>query len=382
MPICLYCNCEKDDTEFSQEHVIPRGVGGAITPVNPFVINNTCKQCNSVAGFFIDAPFLKSWIIKNHRAENARKFINISNTSILPLNYFGEIDDLKIGNKLCEYWLGPTGDGIYHFHEPYPVDSDTSPIVGVPPGVNIEEIDNGFVFIFVRSENPDWHPTIFNSVIDNFKNVDFYLGNGPTPPGGIFSDIPDSLKSMHDKLIAIQGREHEVKPSIDIYLGDRFLGKFALGIGSILLNESFGQSESAGLLRRLMWTKKTEDRKRLPIYGAGFIRNSGNELNNILNWENGHVIAITINENGLSLYVNFYEKNSAVILITNEEEHWKNKIDKSICYVIVPGLQAAVGPIEMEEFIAHKINVSYENQELKELEERMSEYNDLPPFDV
>lgn len=384
MTICLYCNNEKGEDELSQEHVLPRGVGGAITTVNPFSIENVCIRCNSVLGFFVDSPFIKNWLINNHRAKNAKKFIKLSNTSILPLEYFGEINNLKFGNKLCEYWLGPTGDSIYHFHEPYPKDEDTPTIVGAPPTTKKERIDNGFVFIFVRSNNPEWLPTILNSTIANFKKATFYLGNGSTPPGDLFSDIPEPLIYLHKSLKKIQGKDHKISASIGIDAGERFLGKLALGFGSILLNDSFSQSKSADLLRELMWAKSSKKRKSLPIYGSGFFNNSEEirELSTLFKWDGGHVIVAMKTNDILALYTNFYEENSAIINITNEKEHWENKIDEGICFVVVPGLQSAVGPIVLEEFIAHKIDASYKNKDLVKLEERMSKFNELPPFDI
>lgn len=53
---CLYCGNEKNEEDFSQEHVIPKALGGNLTPDNPFTIHNVCRRCNSVAGAFIDGP--------------------------------------------------------------------------------------------------------------------------------------------------------------------------------------------------------------------------------------------------------------------------------------------------------------------------------------
>lgn len=384
MPICLYCNREKEEKEFSQEHVLPRGIGGALTPVNPFSVNDVCIRCNTLSGFFIDAPFIKSWFINNHRASNAKKHIKLSINTILPLVYFGEIEELKFEDQICEFWLGPTGDCIYHFHQPYPTNKDTSPLVGIPPTAKRGEIDNGFVFLFVRSNNSEWHPAIFNSVLSNFKKSEFYLGNGPTPKGGAFSDIPESLLNLHNELKNMQGQSHKNRVLIGIDTGERFLAKLALGIGSILLNDSFRQSKSADLLRKFMWTKDIDERRKIPIHGTSFIVNNEGmkNINEFLKWNGGHVIMAMNIKGSLVLYTNLYEENSAVIQISDEPEHWTGRINEGVCYIIVPGLQKSVGPISLTELIAHKHEPTYTNDELQELETLMSKFDQLPPFDV
>ena len=43
---CIYCLCEKDESEFNREHVVPRMMG---TYENGFVLNKceVCQECNS-----------------------------------------------------------------------------------------------------------------------------------------------------------------------------------------------------------------------------------------------------------------------------------------------------------------------------------------------
>jgi len=65
MPACVYCNTEKQEDELSQEHVIPRAIGGNLTPINPFSLNNVCRHCNSLCGAYIDGPFIKNWFTQN-----------------------------------------------------------------------------------------------------------------------------------------------------------------------------------------------------------------------------------------------------------------------------------------------------------------------------
>ena len=380
MSICLYCGLEKE--LFSKEHVIPQALGGNLTPQNPFAIRNVCIRCNNLAGTYIDGPFIKSWMNQNYRSSAIMKYANIDSNLILPLSYMGVINKLDYEGKICELWLGPTGDIIYHFHEPYPAEPDTPPMVGVPTYAKNMVIDSGFAFLFVRSNNPVWHPTIVLSFREQFRKSALYLGNGPTPPGGVFSDIPHSLNALHEHLISLNGKQHDVEAVIGVSYGDRFLAKIALGIGSILLKSEYETSNSANMLRRAMWTKEDVIRATIPIHGANFFQASESHLSDILTWPGGHLLHICRSGCKLVLYASFYEVQNAVIEISNEPNHWEGNIGDGLIYVIAPGLRKYVGPKEMGHFVAHKTVYGYVDNELKLLEDEMGLHTVLPPFNI
>lgn len=382
MTTCLYCGYEKSEEDFSQEHIIPRAIGGNLIPNNPFAIQNVCKRCNSLAGTFIDGPFIKSWITQNYRADVIMRYADINSHPILPLRYMGVIRGLQYGTKICELWLGPTGDTIYHFHEPYPEQEDVPPMVGIPTYARRNEIDHGFALLFIRSNNPDWHPTIVYSFIEHFRKSVLYLGNGSTPSGGTFVDIPDELVELHEGLRRMAGQTHELNTITGIHYGDRFLAKIALGIGSLLLGESFVTSQSADLLRRFMWTKNAEERSEIPIHGTSFFGERVGALTNIMNWPGGHLLHISQVENRLVLYASFYDIQQALITISYEPEQWSGILNEGLVYVIAPGLQKYVGPKNIGSFIAHKFEPDCPDQELSVLEAEMSQYSRLPPFDI
>lgn len=381
---CLYCKNEKPEEEFSQEHVLPRAIGGNLNTYNPFSINDVCNRCNSLSGLFIDGPFIKSWLINNYRAEAAQRYCHLTPNTILPLNCFGEIEELKYEDKICEFWLGPTGDTIYHFHDEYPEELDCPPMIGVPPTAFKKKIDYGFVFLFIRSNNPKWHPTIVFSTVANFEKTIIYLGNGNKPDLRQFEDIPENLKKLHKKLLSIQGIKHKIKFKAGINFADRFLCKLALGIGSIVLNPEFKFSQSADLLRQGMWTKNSEDRKMLPIKGSGIYSNKTllGPLDQFTKWNGGHTFLIMRNCDILTLYSNFYETNSSVIVVSNEPNHWKGKIEEGIVYIVSPSLSKAVGPINLADYIAHRIEPSMPNEALRQLEIEMNQFEKLPSYDI
>jgi len=69
MKECIYCRCQKDETEFSLEHIIPQFLGGVSAP-DKFKTRDVCKTCNSNLGLFVDASFEKNFLVYNilHRA--------------------------------------------------------------------------------------------------------------------------------------------------------------------------------------------------------------------------------------------------------------------------------------------------------------------------
>lgn len=381
--ICLYCDRDKPEKEFSQEHILPQAIGGNLLN-NPLSIRNVCNRCNNLSGLFIDGPFIKSWFINNSRADAAKRFCHLTPQTILPLTYFGECDELKYHDKICETWLGPTGDMIYHFHVPYPTDLDVPPLVGIPPTAYKKDIDYGFIFFFVRSNNPEWQPAIINSILSEFDKSIIYFGNGIAPNIPQISTIPDDLIILQQRLKEMSGKTHSNSFKVGINFEARFLCKLALAMGSLVLNESFQKSPSADLLRKAMWEKNPNQRNQLPIRGSGLLgdKSTMSSLDSVFKWPGGHSIALMKLNNAVALYSNFYEANSSVIQITNEPAHWEGKIQHGIIYVISPSLQKAVGPISLPEFIASRTVPELRYEPLIELENEMSQFSTHPPYDI
>jgi hypothetical protein len=382
MTRCVYCNKEKNKDEFSQEHVIPRSIGGNLSSQNPFLLNNVCKRCNTISGVYIDGPFIKSWLIHNYRSEALFKYTDITRNPVLPLKYIGPFNGINFKDYICELWLGPTYDTIYHFHKSYPEEPFVSPMVGLPSYSGKYEIDPGFAFLFVRSNNPAWHPTIRLSFAEQFKGSVLFLGNGPNPKDGLFSDIPPELHDLHLKLKGLSGKMHKGSIEMGVDYGDRFLAKVALGLGTIMLKPSFINSDSAQLLRAFMWTKDRNERKKIPLGSTGFLGELNDNFKRFMSWPSGHIIALITTGNLLSLYVSFYEHQCAIIQVSAEPEHWNGIITQSIVFVIIPGLQRYVGPKNMASYIGHKIEPSIKDPDLCNLENEMSNVIELPPYDI
>ncbi len=253
---CAYCNRTSEEQAAagekykpSEEHILPESIIGRLKD-NPLVLNNVCAYCNNVAGMFFDAPAVRSWLIHMKIAHHAADFANIAEGAILPLKYMGILKGIIDGERICDFWMGPTGDRIYHFHQPYPEIEGLPAMVGAHPSFK-KTVDKGYAFIFVRSNNPAWHRTILASFVHAFQGSELYLGNGKRPHN-TFSEIPNNLRSVHEALLKYNGVEHSCDNTLSIDAENRFLAKVALGVGCKFLGPSFSQSKMAQTLREYM----------------------------------------------------------------------------------------------------------------------------------
>ncbi len=381
--ICAYCSYDKLNIDMTDEHVLPRKLGGNLSPQNPFLIKNVCKNCNVASGRYIDGPFIRSWFMQNRRAENAKKYLDLNANPIVPLIYMGEIKNSFIREKNCDMWLGPTGDTIYHFHDPYPEQDGNQKNIGPPLYLRTDDIDPGFAFIFVMATNPAWHKCILFSFVEQFENSILYLGNGPTPEGGRFSEIPAELLDLHKELKSKAGQFHQLQFSINIDFGHRFLAKMALGCGVLFIEPQFIKSVDASKLRSFMWERNPQNRANIQVFGTTFLNEELKPLQQLLGWDAGHIILILPINNKLLLTLILYGEHSATIEICSELNLWKEKINENgIIFVIAPGFRKYVGPISFQEYIAVKTNLISISHPLKDLFNDINSIGSLPPYDL
>src|SRR5260370_33087758 len=70
--------------------------------------------------------------------------------------------------------------------------------VGTPRGWrNLDKIDRGFVFIFVRSNNPAWLPAILLSLKSQFPESTVFLGNDLPMTASWFPSVPEDLIDLY-----------------------------------------------------------------------------------------------------------------------------------------------------------------------------------------
>jgi HNH endonuclease len=144
----LYCDRDKED--ITEEHVIPRGIGGNLKETNLFKLKEVCSECNNACGRYVDGPFIRSAFTYQATVTTAVRAFKPGITDSLPLNFIGQVEDLDFASRICQFWLGPTGDRIYYFHDPYPLGQDAPAVVGRPRYLREDQVDPDFAFLFVH----------------------------------------------------------------------------------------------------------------------------------------------------------------------------------------------------------------------------------------
>ncbi|MEO8066676.1 MAG: HNH endonuclease [Flavobacteriales bacterium] len=378
--ICLYCNQEKPDSESSGEHVIPQSLGGNIDTNNPFKIHEVCGRCNSLVGSYVDGPFVRSWLVNLQRVSSAKKYARIDGTTTLPFQYFGPLVVLAKDGLVCDFWTGPTGDPTYHFHKPYPEEPDAMPTVGRPLGK--VEVDPGFVILFLRSNNPVWHPVIVNSALAQFPEADIHLGNSKVERQGRLSNVPEARMSLRDAAWKLNGEVHTVPVVQHLDYSFRFQCKLALGFGFLMLGERFKSSASAVRLRNGLWAKNRELRANTHIKGSGPL--SGripDELRQLLSWKYGHTMTIMNLGDSLALYSSFYGSEVAVTEISDEPDLWRGVVEEGNTFIVAPSLRAALS-LRIGQYIGHICDPPRVVAELQDLERIIESLPPHPPFDI
>ena len=383
MPYCVYCGQTKDEG-FSDEHILPRAIGGNLLH-NQLKIR-VCQRCNNTLGMFVDGPFVKSWTISNHHASDALRYVDFDGNPGIQLCYMGISTEFSYGSKICEVWLGPTGDIVLHFHEPYPEQDNIPPMVGIPAYCRGRRgvVDPGFVITYLRSNNPVWIRPIPISIQETFEHSALYVGNMLNlPHGERFADIPDELRGLSCEIFERlhRGRDLTVDFRINTHYADRFLAKLSLAIGAHVLNESFLYSQSATLLRNDMWEGNQARRAMIPFRGTALLPPQ-DQLTRFLSWPGGHLLCLLPTRGVLALFSSFNEVQCSAVVISDEPDHWREQIsaDDGICFVFAPGLRRYVGPKRLSNLIAHKVEDGQVDLELADLEDEMQRHSALPPF--
>lgn len=337
--ICTYCGLDKPESEFSAEHVIPRAlIGGGLEPTNPFILRTVCRTCNTRCGQHVDRPFIKNWLLHNDRAQNARRYLDFSRSPEIPLAFLGCLRESPFPGKVCDYWAGPTGDAIFHFHDSYPDPT----AVGKPLKTPGQAYDDGLVFLFVHATNPVWHPCILESTADVFDGSRLYLVNGQNPSAP-FQPVPAEHAELKDKLVEILKRPLGLQSQMQIDFGNRFIAKLALGFGGLLLPPAFATSAHAKRLRSLLWEQDFEKHAEKQVRGTGFMGTAKDSAQDrYLAWEPGHVVYIADLGDMLALVSTFYGNQTALIEIARDRALWADSVPREgIVYVIAPGFKSS-----------------------------------------
>lgn len=365
---CPYCGEVRE--EMTDEHVIPRGLGGNLRPTNPFLIR-ACKRCNNACGAFIDGPFVKSWFLQNARALGNR-YYEAGTVPVAHLVYMGPMKGWPYRDTTCDCWLGPTGDHIYHVHKPYPVDHAI--FAGVPPHLKKTAVDPGTVFIKLVGTNSDWWPIVLRSAKDAFPGatIRFLTLNIKTKPEPAPMTAADS--AVYEWLRALpDDQQREFAVAVDMNLGERFRAKLALGFGACFLDSSFVTSATAAHIRNALWSRDCS----VELPGASIFDEGLKNFAKTLSWKNCHVVAAVTKGDALALVCNFYSSHAILVQVTSDPSQWRGRVGEITLWVIEPDLRHFVGPVDVGALFLEKHNLP---GPLSALQALIDSATPFPPF--
>ena len=372
--LCPYCGQDKDLDELTDEHVLPQALGGALTPANPFKIK-ACRACNNACGRHVDGPFCRSLLIHYARRSAGSMAVDMAADPIVPLGCMGSIKAWT-GPDVCDLWIGPTGDSIYHFHDAY--DGGRS-IVGRP--IVAKNADPGVVFAGVRATNPVWHPIIARSIKAEFPKAPVYYINGVNEGvGPPYPPVPNALAYKYEWAASLNGQQTPCSVELDPNCGDRFVAKVALGMGSLVLGRAFDTSEYASKLRQFLWTREPDAREGLGVYGTAFsLVGKNKDMEELLSWRNCHTIMLMPAAGRLTLGINLYGSHGMAVVISFDDAMWRGRVsDLGMVWVVCPGLRRYAGPMDFLDFYEDAKKVSPTGP-LMELGARIDATPPLPP---
>ncbi len=382
--LCSYCGKLKPESERTGEHVIPKGLGGAVSPVNPFLLKTVCETCNKVCGLFVDGPFLKNSLVHGWSAQAFRQFTALDANIGMPLNYMGFLDwpDAVPDGLVCEIWLGPTGDQIFHFHKPYPEIPGT---LGMIKPATIRGIDPGFAVVFIRATNPEWHKVIYHSITRHFSTeTKLYFGNANAV--GRFQSPDDEtlalIRTIRDRFDLEKGNL-KLQFSMDMGFAERFQAKLCLGFGSLFFDIKYLESSYAKFLRDYLWTKTTMEREAMPLRGKGIFTETNDPISSMVGHESLITVMLMPNPVGVGLFVDLYKKQNLFVLATDDLSHWpKHLPEEGIAFAIAPSLGKAVGPLSAIQLIASLHRQIPNSQVQKILDELDAEKKVHPKYNL
>jgi len=371
---CIYCDREKPENEFSLEHIFPQSLGGAQTS-DLFKTRHVCQRCNSIMGLFVDAPLIKNFFSQNDMAENALYYVDLNEPRPLPLRYMGVHQNLVSDPKLtCELWMGPHGGLVYHRRPK--ADSRYDTIAGGNP------IDNnklgGEVYIFAQHSDEYWNLVLLQSVMKSFKSAKRISGNIGLPNDVNYFHGPTSDENEFlSNLKAAQGQMHKGSFAIQLGFEQRFLCKFALGVGVNRLGKRYLEGKDATNLRNALWAKTPNERGSYDVEFSDFFQNREPEEAKFLAWPGIHTIMFYPFRGRLTAIIYLFGKNRMMVTISKDESLWSTSFEQPEVYVLCPSLDKFFGPIRLEDLLAHRLGYCKIN-DLAEIEGKRFDPSTLP----
>lgn len=385
---CIYCAGRSGDLRRTEEHIWPQALGGDFGPPL-FTTKHVCKRCNDVAGQWVDRAFLRNFFTSSERSKIAREFLDPNKTTAQPLVFTGlDVDFPVRDGEVCERWLGPAGESIYHIHE-----ADDDRWLTLAGGDFFKrKRDPGRVYFALTGASYYWMATAIASVIRYFprakiRSLTDFIGDP--------IDLP-VMKLREEPLLDFEQEEiewifdrpkgpHNQHMTINIGYADRFLAKLALGFGRSILGPAVSVSPYANELRKMLWSKDISDRGDIGVRGTGPWDNQAFAgIERFIRWPGAWSLFFHRAGDCFGLIVGTSQGRLMSIVLSDNPSLWRSEHLEThqggALYLVIPQREHVFGPIRAMSLIGH-VQGHRAHPDLLAVEALRTDPAKLPPYE-
>lgn len=371
MPKCIYCKVEKEQADFSFEHIIPQFLGGAQAPDN-LKTNCVCQRCNSTLGLFVDASFEKDFLVYNELQGMAYAFFNPNKPTAFPLTNMAHSEFNPPGmqdDEVCERWLGPFGEQVYWVR---PKDERMYWYAGGNP-ITAKKMETRAYYMWAEASQKN--PTItWLTFQDSFvgrkiKKIMLTQIDGADPRDIGFSE-PDELDVRRTEYFRRMCRNGKTKKGrIPMYLNNhiRFMSKLAVGLSHVLFGEEVSNNSYMQELYKGLWFKEGDNKPQIECSsnfdGKGLVLKEHCGVSNAVTVTILPVSTRIVVNLNLNRKMNWTITCAKVDDISNELMH---ELGDGICIVLYKTLNKGL-KLGLPELLAHNLG-NIEHSELASVE--------------
>ncbi|MFC0389709.1 HNH endonuclease [Muricoccus vinaceus] len=388
MKHCIYCNQEKTAESFSDEHIWPNALGGDFLPRDIWRTDAVCQTCNSLSGVFVDADFIRSWMVKAEASWCALEYLaGKGKPSPIPLNFIGQVAKLPVPvGHVAEYWAGPCGANILHIR-PDSGEAQWATYAGGDP--RAKKSRAGRAYMSLTSENEFWILVSLASFQRHFDRAERFVVNMEIPAQWPFKNPDRNNAVQADDMRTVDAFDEAAKSGRGVNaryvgrldLGTRMLAKLGLAVGYNLFGDRFLEIDYAKVLRRGFREANAERRRDLEVHGSAYLHGKGlGGVEDMLTWPGGWVLMLKDVGEKLALTVISPSGKVMVIQVCDEPallSCLNSSYDDGVVWITVPAAQEAVGPLSLPDYVAHRTG-NLLNQKLSDLFSKLGDPTTLP----
>jgi hypothetical protein len=385
MNTCIYCGEEKNDNEFTLEHVIPQSLGGAHAP-DKFKTRDVCEKCNGTLGLFVDAAFERDWFVQNWLRMSAMAFFDPDKPSSLPLICMGSSSLVPPGindDEVCESWIGPLGEQVFWIRKH---DEKLYWYVGGNPRTSKDSESRAYFLFSERSmKNPIISWLSFRDAFRDRKKVKKIMctevhGEDPKDIGFSSPDAIDVERiAFFKSLSSITNGEMKNQLSFNVNFDQRFMAKLGIGIGYCLFGKKVLETEYGRELRKGLWQRESV-REGVDVDVAPQLRgasawmsNEDKTFKNIVGEEHAVCLIILPTGDGVVVNINIGKTVSCTVMCASSEGLNSEELDYisgGKVILLYKHLKTSV-TLSLLEYVAYKVG-NFHPPRLAEINDRIS----------